>query len=70
MDFIGFRVGFNNIEQVLQSARAHGDASEPDHEIGDLQDALRLVFDRLSRTQRRLVLSRMEREIEDWRNEG
>ncbi|HEX7096888.1 MAG TPA: hypothetical protein VF183_13465 [Acidimicrobiales bacterium] len=31
------------VERVIESASAHGDASEPGHEAGDLIDFLRLL---------------------------
>jgi len=29
------------LQLILQAAAAHGESSEPDHEVGDLQQALR-----------------------------
>jgi hypothetical protein len=38
----------NLLEDILQAAQAHGEESEPDHEVGDLQDTLRLAWAKLS----------------------
>lgn len=35
------------LEDILQAAKQHGEESEPDHEVGDLQDALRLAWAKL-----------------------
>ena len=40
-------------DEVLESARRHGEDSEPDHEVGDLQDALRIAWKALTLAQRR-----------------
>lgn len=32
------------VELVIDAARQHGEDSEPDHEVGDLQDALRSMW--------------------------
>jgi len=32
------------LDQILESAERHGQDSDPDHEVGDLQDALRIVW--------------------------
>jgi hypothetical protein len=40
------------VELVLISAQTHGEESEPDHEVGDLQDALRLMWKHLPPQQR------------------
>jgi hypothetical protein len=34
----------NGVEKLIEAAAAHGRDSEPDHEIGDLQDFLRLAW--------------------------
>lgn len=41
--------------RILDSAEAHGQLDDPDHEVGDLQDALRLAWERLTPTQRAAV---------------
>lgn len=40
------------IERVLLAAEQHGANSEPDHEVGDLQDVLRSAWSLMSREQR------------------
>lgn len=41
--------------RILASAKAHGRLDDPDHEVGDLQDALRLAWERLTPTERAAV---------------
>jgi len=45
------------LEDILQAARAHGEESDPDHEVGDLQIALRLAWAGLSPEAQREVHS-------------
>jgi len=40
---------------LLLSAQHHGDLSEPDHEVGDLQDIVRLMAAHLTEDQMRQV---------------
>lgn len=40
------------LEVIFQSARKHGEESELEHEVGDLQDALQLAWQMLSKDQR------------------
>jgi hypothetical protein len=42
----------HDVETVIQAARAHGEDSDPDHEVGDLQDALRVAWDVMTQLQR------------------
>lgn len=41
-----------SIDIILEAARRHGEQSEPDHEVGDLQDALRICWKLMTPTQR------------------
>jgi len=34
-------------EEITEAALQHGRDSEPDHEVGDLQDALRMSIDQM-----------------------
>ena len=43
------------VEEIIAAAERHGEQSEPDHEVGDLQDALRAAWALLSPDQRRKV---------------
>ena len=36
------------IERLIASAQRHGDMGDPDHEVGDLQDLLRPMWDLLT----------------------
>lgn len=40
------------IELCIHAAEEHGKDSEPDHEVGDLQDCLRDMWDLLTPTQK------------------
>jgi len=40
------------LDQIESSAKHHGEESEPEHEVGDLLDALRLAWARLSPADR------------------
>ena len=46
----------NGIERILSAAEVHGRDSEADHEVGDLQDALRLCWARLKQHDQAAVL--------------
>ena len=52
-----------NLDKLLASAKAHGENSEPDHEVGDLQDALRIAWDLLDEAKRRELLRRYFLEV-------
>lgn len=43
---MGLHVDFSEFElsQILSAAEAHGLSSEPDHEVGDLQDVIRQMW--------------------------
>ena len=41
-----------DVETYIAAARTHGEDSEPDHEVGDLQDFLRVAFRLMTPTQR------------------
>lgn len=43
----------NAIETLIEAAERHGAESDPDHEIGDLQDLLRAAWELMSQEQRR-----------------
>lgn len=56
------------IERIIDGAFSHGELSEPDHEIGDLQTALRACWERMTHEQRKAVLSDpWVEEILEWR---
>lgn len=41
-----------NLQYYLDAAQQHGEDSEPDHEVGDLQDLLRTMWSLLTPEQR------------------
>lgn len=47
-------ITLTGIELVIHAAELHGAVSEPDHEVGDLQDALRLAWE-LFRPEQRMA---------------
>jgi hypothetical protein len=46
-------------EKVIASAKQHGEDSEPDHEVGDLQQALQAAIDIMTETQRVSLLDHL-----------
>lgn len=42
----------HDIETYISAAQQHGEDSEPDHEVGDLQDMLRVVWKLLTPQQK------------------
>ncbi|MCE6959591.1 hypothetical protein LAZ40_11040 [Cereibacter sphaeroides] len=43
---------YADIETFIQAAKDHGSDSEPDHEVGDLQDMLRAAWEIMTPEQR------------------
>lgn len=56
-----------DIEDVLDAAQRHGEESEPDMEVGDLQEVLRHAWTLLPGEQQRSLLAwcRTNRYLED-----
>lgn len=55
------------LEKVIESAKNHGELSESQHEVGDLQEALRLMWKLLSSTQRKVFKDdSKEAGLQDW----
>ena len=54
------------LEELLAAAKAHGDESEPDHEVGDLQGLLTSCWNRLSPDQQREVYGEHEDLVAEW----
>lgn len=52
-----------DIERFIAQARAHGEDSEPDMEAGDLQYALRIVWQALTAYQQQVLLKRITAEV-------
>lgn len=57
-------------ERIIASAEAHGLASEPDHEVGDLQDAVRALVEALPPAQRATFARAFWADREDWSGGG
>lgn len=52
-----------NLQKLFESAQAHGENSEPDHEVGDLQNALEIAWELMTPEQRRELLRRYFKEV-------
>lgn len=51
---------------LIDAARAHGEQSEPDHEIGDLQEILLSCWEVMTPEQRSRVYKEHADKVEDW----
>jgi hypothetical protein len=51
------RIGLEYALLLMEAARLHGENSEPDHEVGDLQDLFFACWRVMSPEQRALALS-------------
>jgi MoaA/NifB/PqqE/SkfB family radical SAM enzyme len=58
----------DELEEIFALAKEHGEVSEPDHEVGDLQDALHLAFHVLTPEQRETILAKAREEAQMWRD--
>ncbi len=58
------------IEDVLAAAKAHGQISEPDHEVGDLQDVLRACWGIMTPEQRTRIAQMANASIEELYSPG
>lgn len=54
------------VETLILAAEEHGKQSEPDHEVGDLQDMLRTCWAFLSIAAKRKVLDNHRELISTW----
>lgn len=56
------------VDEILALASAHAaESDDPDHEVGDLQDALRLAFHWLTPHKQRDVAEEMREASASWR---
>lgn len=57
-----------NAELIIRACEMHGSISEPDHEVGDLQDALRVAFNHMTPEQQAAVVTELEEDegMTDW----
>lgn len=53
-------------EVLIRSAQLHGEMSEPDHEVGDLQDIIRIMAGKLTLEQLNEVLEEHQLEQEEF----
>lgn len=54
------------LEMMLTSARRHGEESEPDTEVGDLQALVRMLWAAASEKTRVAVAKQFSDECGDW----
>lgn len=56
------------LSKILGAAQLHGEESEPDHEVGDLQEVLRECWKRMTPAARREVyeLESVQALLEEW----
>lgn len=56
---IEIEMGFRSrmLECLMEVAKSHGEDSEPDHEVGDLQDLLRPMWESMTPAQQRSYLA-------------
>lgn len=47
-------------QYIINKARQHGEDSDPDHEVGDLQDVLREALTLMTKTQRTKLQQRIK----------
>jgi len=56
-----------DVEVLIACAKEHGELSEPDHEVGDLQDILRVAWALMSDEQRVEALKHEDvRAVLEW----
>ena len=53
----------DDVEDYIAAAKRHGEDDHPDHEVGDLQDALRICFAALTKAQKARVLKKLDRMV-------
>lgn len=56
-------VNYDGYNCILKSAENHGRDSEPDHEVGDLQDALSIAWELLDEKGRQTLVERFFDEV-------
>ena len=56
----------DRLELLIDAATAHGEKSESDHEVGDLQDILRVCWKLLTPEQQETVYLKFEERVSGW----
>ena len=59
----------SSLQDILDAAERHGSESDPDHEVGDLQDMLRTAWDMLPKTKRSKLLLEAAEQLDSWDSE-
>jgi hypothetical protein len=57
------------VEKIIEAAKTHGEESEPDMEVGDLQGALRAAWTVMSPEQRKAAFEAVREDVESWSTE-
>ena len=61
----------DKLQMLLAAATNHGNISEPDHEVGDLQDLLTEAWSIMNEPQReQLLKTRAARDVLEWLERG
>lgn len=55
------------LQELLDAARRHGERSDPEHEVGDLQDLLTACWKRLAPRDRLGVVKESWELLHNWR---
>jgi hypothetical protein len=55
-----------NVKAILLAAERHGDVGDPDHEIGDLQDALLIAWKTMNAEQKKQAWDEYWKDHETW----
>lgn len=57
----------NMLEKLLAAAKTHGEQSEPDHEVGDLQALLASCWERLTPAAQQEIYEEHGEMVAEWR---
>lgn len=56
----------DRLEKLIEAARQHGLKSDPDHEVGDLQDILRTCWKYLKPVDQMAVYVQHRAKVDEW----
>jgi len=56
-------INYDGYDSIVKSAESHGLDSEPDHEVGDLQEALFIAWELLNEKTRKVLVKRFFDEV-------
>jgi len=55
-----------DIDDLIDAARVHGEQSEAEHELGDLQTILRACWEIMDSGQKRELVEEFEELVDEW----